>query len=207
MPSSLPVRPSTTRKSNVIFWPFAELVAGAVADHAGAGGGAANGLVNSPSASGRARRSPSPWREPWRRRGRRSGTRAGAAMPVVSATSAREGSETAHEQPFAGGAVQGTVGSVTPKRRGHRGAHDDRHEIRDVVARSRAARRSATRSSRSTTTSSSRPDMFEGRLPAQFADRAPRIVENERGTRSGSSTASATSRSAMNAVVGRKRET
>jgi len=39
------------------------------------------------------------------------------------------------------------------------------------------------------------PHMFEGRLPKKLQDGAPRIIENEQGTRSGSSKASSTSRS------------
>ena len=66
------------------------------------------------------------------------------------------------------------------------------------------AERRSTRSSRSTTTSSSRPHTFEGRVPARFADRAPRVVEHgRRRARRGCTTASELPNVGFNAVVGR----
>jgi predicted TIM-barrel fold metal-dependent hydrolase len=50
------------------------------------------------------------------------------------------------------------------------------------------------------------PDMFEGRLPARFADRAPRIVENRRGHQLWEFDGQRYSQVGMNAVAGRRPE-
>jgi predicted TIM-barrel fold metal-dependent hydrolase len=50
------------------------------------------------------------------------------------------------------------------------------------------------------------PDMFEGRLAARFADRAPRIVENERGHQLWEFDGKRFSQVGMNAVAGRRPE-
>ena len=50
------------------------------------------------------------------------------------------------------------------------------------------------------------PDMFEGRLPARFADRAPRIVENRRGHQLWEFDGKRYSQVGMNAVAGRRPE-
>ncbi len=50
------------------------------------------------------------------------------------------------------------------------------------------------------------PDMFEGRLPARFADRAPRIVENSRGHQLWEFDGQRYSQVGMNAVAGRRPE-
>jgi predicted TIM-barrel fold metal-dependent hydrolase len=50
------------------------------------------------------------------------------------------------------------------------------------------------------------PDMFEGRLPAAFADRAPRVVENSRGHQLWEFDGKRYSQVGMNAVVGRQPE-
>jgi predicted TIM-barrel fold metal-dependent hydrolase len=50
------------------------------------------------------------------------------------------------------------------------------------------------------------PDMFEGRLPDRFADRAPRIVENSRGHQLWEFDGKRYSQVGMNAVAGRRPE-
>ncbi|MGD0311794.1 MAG: amidohydrolase family protein [Acidimicrobiales bacterium] len=50
------------------------------------------------------------------------------------------------------------------------------------------------------------PDMFEGRLPARFADRAPRIVENSKGHQLWEFDGKRYSQVGMNAVAGRRPE-
>ncbi|HXY92900.1 MAG TPA: amidohydrolase family protein [Acidimicrobiia bacterium] len=50
------------------------------------------------------------------------------------------------------------------------------------------------------------PDMFEGRVPAKFAELAPRIVENELGHQVWEFDGTTYTQVAMNAVAGRKRE-
>jgi len=50
------------------------------------------------------------------------------------------------------------------------------------------------------------PDMFEGRVPAKFADAAPRIVENQFGHQVWEFDGATYTQVAMNAVAGRKRE-
>jgi predicted TIM-barrel fold metal-dependent hydrolase len=51
------------------------------------------------------------------------------------------------------------------------------------------------------------PDMFEGRLPAALADRAPRVVEDERGTQAWEFEGERYTQVGMNAMAGRRRET
>jgi len=51
------------------------------------------------------------------------------------------------------------------------------------------------------------PDMFEGRLAARFADRAPRIVENENGHQVWEFDGSRFTQVGMNAVAGRRPNT
>jgi predicted TIM-barrel fold metal-dependent hydrolase len=51
------------------------------------------------------------------------------------------------------------------------------------------------------------PDLFEGRLPARLAERAPRIVENEDGTQYWLYEGRSYPNVGLNAVVGRARET
>ena len=50
------------------------------------------------------------------------------------------------------------------------------------------------------------PDMFEGRLPRRFADRAPKIIENARGHQLWEFDGSLYSQVGMNAVAGRRPE-
>ena len=50
------------------------------------------------------------------------------------------------------------------------------------------------------------PDMFEGRLPARFVDRAPRIVENDKGHQLWAFDGKLYSQVGMNAVAGRRPE-
>jgi predicted TIM-barrel fold metal-dependent hydrolase len=50
------------------------------------------------------------------------------------------------------------------------------------------------------------PDMFEGRLPSRFADRAPRVVETERGHQVWEFDGERYTQVGMNAVAGRRRE-
>ena len=50
------------------------------------------------------------------------------------------------------------------------------------------------------------PDMFEGRVPAKYAELAPRIVENEHGHELWEFDGQRFTQVAMNAVAGRKRE-
>jgi predicted TIM-barrel fold metal-dependent hydrolase len=50
------------------------------------------------------------------------------------------------------------------------------------------------------------PDMFEGRLPAAYADRAPRVVEDERGRQLWEFDGNRYSQVGMNAVAGRRPE-
>ena len=50
------------------------------------------------------------------------------------------------------------------------------------------------------------PDMFEGRLPARFAHRAPRIIENDRGHQLWAFDGKHYSQVGMNAVAGRRPE-
>ena len=80
---------------------------------------------------------------------------------------------------------------AAPRRHGH------------VPARARAPAARRTRSSRSTTTSSSRPDTFEGRVPAKFAERAPRVVEKDDGTQVWVYDGEEIPNVGFNAVVGR----
>lgn len=51
------------------------------------------------------------------------------------------------------------------------------------------------------------PDMFEGRLPAKLAERAPRVVEDERGHEVWEFDGSTYTQVGMNAVAGRRPET